>query len=251
MKSHGETLATLSTKNQFGLPAVDRYISRPAAGRFAMHDRGLPQAIVDVNALRPAHFAVIDGIIGMEGLGPALGSPVPMNLVLAGSNSIAVDRVALYAMDINPAGVRYLVLAARAGLGPADLDTIAVAGDAITQRPFAPPPAFPPIIEYPRVFPTAFSPALGHVATARTWYLDAVVRELDVLELFEDSPDVRVVRTLAPLAARAAGNEQVAWDGRDNDGALVPPGRYAIHVRAFNPRTRARHADGIGWVYAL
>ncbi|HEY6360288.1 MAG TPA: DUF362 domain-containing protein [Vicinamibacterales bacterium] len=252
MKMHAETLATLSTKNQFGLPAVDRYpsLSRPP-GRFAMHERGLPQAIVDINMVRPVSYAVVDAIVGMEGFGPALGSAVPMNLVLAGANSVAVDRVALWAMNVDPAGVRHLVLASRAGLGPADLAAITIAGDAIEQRAFAPPPILSPIIEYPHVFPAVFAPALGQSTTARSWYYDTVVREIDVLELHEDSTAVRVVRTLAPLATRAGGIESFSWDGRDSDGMLVSPGRYAIHVRAYNSRVPAPPADGVGWVYAL
>ena len=250
LKTHGETVATLSIKNQFGLPAVDRYISRPSTGRFAMHDRGIPQAVVDMNLLRPPHFAVIDGVVGLEGLGPVFGSPVTMNLVFAGSNAVAVDRVALNTMEIEPVLVRHLVLASRAGLGPADLSNITVVGDPITTRPFA-LPAVAPILEYPRVFPAVFSPAQGDSIGIRTWYLDTVVREIDVLELSDDSPDVRLVRNIAPLAGRWPGNETVSWDGRSDDGLLVPPGRYAVHVRAFNPRARTRHADGVGWVTVI
>ncbi len=247
MKTHGETLATLSTKNQFGLPAVDRYISRLSHGRFAMHDRGLTQAIVDINVLRPTHFAVIDAIVGLEGLGPTFGSPVSVNLVLAGSNSVAVDRVALQAMGINPAGVRHLVLAARAGLGPADLAAVTVAGEPLAQRTFAPPPFVAPILEYPCVFPSTFAPALGHSVSALTWYLDPVVRELDVLELNEASPAVRVVRTLAPLAARRAGHELFTWDGRDNDGALVPPGHMPFTcARSSRAREHAPPTASVG-----
>ncbi len=249
LKTHAESIATLSLKNQFGLPAVDRYVSTPVNGRFAMHDRGLQQAIVDVNRLRPAHFAVIDGIVAMEGLGPAFGTPVSMELVLAGANSVATDRVALYAMGLPQEGVRHLTIAARVGLGPADLSAIEVVGDPISPKALA-LPFFATIIEYPRVFPSIFAPALGQQVTAVTWYYETVVREIHVMELFDDSTEMKVVRTLASRSSRAAGYEAVTWDGRDDGGALVAPGRYAVHVRAFSTRTRARHADGVGWVVA-
>ena len=250
LKTHGETLATLATKNQFGLPAVDRYISNPSSGRFAMHDRGIQQAIVDINRLRPIDFAVIDGIVAMEGFGPAFGTPVAMNLVLAGSNSVAVDRVGVYAMGLPQAGVRHLLNASRAGMGPAGLNSIEVTGEPLVPRTFA-PPALAPIVEYPRVSPGVFAPALGQSISAVAWYHDRVVRQLDVLELFEDSPRVRVVRTLAPWSSRAAGYETMIWNGRDDAGALVAPGRYAIHVKAFHQDRQTRSADGIGWVFAL
>jgi uncharacterized protein (DUF362 family) len=254
MKTHAETLATLATKNQFGLPAVNQYISAsgPAAGRFAMHDRGLSQAVVDINRTRPIHYAVIDGIVGMEGMGPRFGNPVSMNVVLAGANSVAVDRVALQAMQLNPVAVRYLQLASRLGLGPRDLDSVVVAGDPLPQKKFALPPFLAPLIEYPHVYAFRFAPRLGQSIKALVWYLEPVVRELNVLELFEDSPTVRVVRTLSAFENRTEGPEEMVWDGRDDTGTVVPPGRYALHMRARSVSSSiARAADGIGWVVAL
>lgn len=247
LKTHTEALASLSVKNLFGLPAVDRYLSMPPAGRFAMHDRGLNQTIVDLNRLRPSAFAVVDGIWGMEGAGPFLGTPVAMNTVLAGRNAVAVDRVALAAMEIGQARVRHLAYATRFGLGPADTSQITVAGDTLETRPFVQPP-ISPVLEYPRVSPATISPGAGQSASVLLWYADVVVRTLDVLRLSDETPDVQVLRTLVPYAQRAAGFETLTWDGRGDDGALVPPGRYAVHVRAYSMRARVRHADGVGWV---
>src|SRR5207237_8481021 len=108
MKAHVEALATLCVKNTFGIPDIDQYISNVPAGRFAMHDRGLHQAICDVYRLRPSDFCVIDAIWGMEGSGPVSGNPVQMNTVIAGRNAVAVDRTALYMMGISQNAVRYL-----------------------------------------------------------------------------------------------------------------------------------------------
>jgi uncharacterized protein (DUF362 family) len=247
LKTHIEALASLSMKNLFGLPAVDRYLSGPAAGRFAMHDRGLSQTIVDVNRLRPSAYAVIDGIWGMEGAGPLFGTPVAMNTVLAGRNAVAVDRVGVAAMQIRPASVRHLAYAARFGLGPADMSQITLAGDTLETRPFVQPP-ISPVLEYPRVSPAAISPSAGQGADVLLWYADPVVRSLDVLRLSDETPDVQVLRTLVPYAQRAAGFETLTWDGRGDDGSIVPPGRYAVHVRAYSTRAKVRHADAVGWV---
>jgi hypothetical protein len=43
----------------------------------------------------------------------------------------------------------------------------------------------------------------------------------------------RTVRVLDERVA-AAGPVNVAWDGRDEDGALAPPGLYFVRVRAGN-----------------
>jgi len=42
-----------------------------------------------------------------------------------------------------------------------------------------------------------------------------------------------IVRTLQ-LGKEAAGNVQVAWDGRDNKGTLVSPGSYTLQPAAFD-----------------
>ena len=41
-------------------------------------------------------------------------------------------------------------------------------------------------------------------------------------------PDGQIVRTLLAKAPREGGKLTEAWDGRDDDGALVPPGSYTI-----------------------
>lgn len=95
LKTHFHTHATLTMKNLMGLPPVERYRVPPEEWRFAMHHRGISQVIVDLNLVRPVDFAVVDGIIGMEGDGPVEGTPVELGLVLAGRNPLAVDRVCL------------------------------------------------------------------------------------------------------------------------------------------------------------
>ncbi len=247
LKTHIEALAGLSMKNLFGLPAVDRYVSVPSAGRFAMHDRGVNQTIVDLNRLRPAAYSVIDGIWGMEGVGPIFGTPVATNTVLAGRNAVAVDRAGLTTMEIPQPSVRHLAYATRFGLGPGDMSQITLTGDILETHPFVLPP-ISPVLEYPRVSPATISPSSGQSASILLWYADTVVRTLDVLRLSEEIPDFQAVRTLVPYGLRAAGFEVSTWDGRGDDGIIVPPGRYAVHVRAYNPRARVRHADAVGWV---
>jgi len=41
LKTHGDAVASLTMKNLFGLPTVDRYLSYLPIGRFAMHDRSV------------------------------------------------------------------------------------------------------------------------------------------------------------------------------------------------------------------
>ncbi len=247
LKTHGDSVATLSMKNLFGLPAVDRYISFPPIGRFAMHDRSLHQTVVDLCTLRPVHFAVIDGIVGMEGKGPIGGTPVRMDTVIAGLNACAVDRVSLAAMQIPQHGVKHLDYAASRGMGPMEMSEIDVAGDALAPRAFQLPPV-PPIVEYPRVFPSTFVPTANQSVQIFLWYAQTYVRKLEVLRVHENSTAVELIRTLSPYRGQAAGFERAVWDGRADDGSYAAPGRYMVHAKAFHVSLQGRPGDVVGWV---
>ena len=138
LKTHGDAIVTLAMKNLFGLPAEPFYRDPdiyPTA-RFAMHSRSVSQTIVDLNRARPFDFAVVDGIWGMEGFGPMFGQPIKMDVVVAGANPLAVDRTCLEVMRIPQTWVQHMRYAAALGLGPNDMTSIDVVGDALPSHEF-------------------------------------------------------------------------------------------------------------------
>ena len=78
LKTHHWVAATLSLKNCFGcMPG--RVYGWP---KDVFHVHNVPNSILDiVGAVRPS-FAIIDGIVGMEGNGPLLGTPVHSGVVV-------------------------------------------------------------------------------------------------------------------------------------------------------------------------
>ena len=246
LKTHGEALATLATKNIFGLPPVTPYKPPQENGRFAMHYRGLHQATVDINLARPIDFAVVDGIWGMEGYGPFSGPPVQMNTVVAGPNSVAVDRVCLEAMEIEQSLAQHLTYAARLGLGPADLSGVQVRGDSLATRAFS-LPFFPPQVEYPQLDRPVFYPAGGQETTARFTVSRSCAYRVAVVRTSDTSIDVEHIRLLRGWTGTQAGSIAVAWDGRDDQGALVAPGLYTVRVEADGGQP-ARNAFATAWV---
>ena len=84
-----------------------------------LHQRGIPESILDLTATVRPHLAIVDGIIGMEGDGPIMGTLKRMGLVVVGTNPTAVDATICRLMDVDPWQVPYLRLAARR-LGPLD-----------------------------------------------------------------------------------------------------------------------------------
>jgi uncharacterized protein (DUF362 family) len=95
------------------------------------------------NLFQMAHYtrpslAVIDAWEGMERLGPTGGDPVPLHAAFAGTDWIAVDRVATDLMDINFHDIGYLHHCAEGGLGNGDMENIEVVGErvAAVKKPF-------------------------------------------------------------------------------------------------------------------
>jgi uncharacterized protein (DUF362 family) len=94
MKTHDMFPVTLGLKNMKGV------IRDNDKKRF--HVWGLAQAITDLNRLVLPQITVIDGTVGMEGLGPIHGDPVNLGLILSSFDTVAADAVASSVMGIDP-----------------------------------------------------------------------------------------------------------------------------------------------------
>src|SRR6185503_2088777 len=140
-----------------------QYQSRQLA-RQDCHSRGADLTVMDLNLIRPIDFAVIDGIWGMEGQGPILGTPVASNVVLAGVNPVAVDRIGLHVMKIPQTSVAHLAYAGQRGLGPVNLSNIRLHGDSLIQIPFT-RAVNGPMVWKPQADPVSISLSAGEQTT--------------------------------------------------------------------------------------
>jgi hypothetical protein len=91
--------------------------------------------------LRP-HLALIDGTVGMEGLGPAAGQAKKLDTVVASADAFAADAVACQLMGAEAERVPHLRIGAERGFGVIDLLRITVSPDRWRDwiSPFCPPP---------------------------------------------------------------------------------------------------------------
>ena len=104
MKTHHWAGVTLSMKNLFGvMPGI--YYGWP---KNVLHHAGIENSILDINATLKPHFAIVDGIVGMEGDGPIMGTPRNAGVLVMGRNLPAVDATAARVMGINPHKIKYL-----------------------------------------------------------------------------------------------------------------------------------------------
>ena len=169
MKEHATAAGvTLSMKNSFGMTPNSLYGSEGVGEdrlgyRGPIHDAAeggmrllpgeipgnqdeivgvrVPWTIVDENAARPIHLAIVDGITSMRGgegwWNPNIG-PIAPGVIVAGFDPVATDAVSMAVMGFDPRAADYatpfetrlnhVTLAEQAGLGTADLAQIDVVG---------------------------------------------------------------------------------------------------------------------------
>jgi uncharacterized protein (DUF362 family) len=113
LKTHHWTGVTCSMKNLFGLMPGICY----GWPKNVLHREGIHPSILDINRAVCPHLAIVDGIIGMEGDGPIMGSPRAAGVLVMGTNLPAVDATCARLMEIDPKKVIYLA-AASGRFGP-------------------------------------------------------------------------------------------------------------------------------------
>ena len=106
MKTHHWVGATLSMKNLFGTVPSGIY----GWPKNVLHWSGIPECIADLHSIFRRTFAIVDGIVGMEGNGPIQGTPQQAGVLVAGSDMVAVDSTCCRIMKIDPTKIDYLRL---------------------------------------------------------------------------------------------------------------------------------------------
>jgi len=105
MKTHHWAGATLSMKNYFGLVPGNVY----GWPKNQLHFYGIPESIIALHRIfGPKSFALVDGVVGMEGNGPIQGSPKPAGVLVMGSDMVAVDATCCRIMGLVPESISYL-----------------------------------------------------------------------------------------------------------------------------------------------
>jgi uncharacterized protein (DUF362 family)/Pyruvate/2-oxoacid:ferredoxin oxidoreductase delta subunit len=125
LKTHGLTLYSGAVKNQLGLV--------PGNGKKNIHllapkPERMAEALLDIHSLVRPRLAVMDGIVAMEGNGPAAGQPRAVGLVIASADALSLDAVAAEIIGYDRGEVDTTRLGHERGLGIGRIEEIDVSG---------------------------------------------------------------------------------------------------------------------------
>lgn len=128
MKTHHWAGVTLSLKNMFGVVPGSCY----GWPKNILHWAGINRSLLDINSTVRPDFAIVDGIVGMEGNGPTQGTPKPCGVIVMGDDPVAVDCTCARIMGLLPERIEYLTQAALL-LGHLKEEKIQQIGETIAQ----------------------------------------------------------------------------------------------------------------------
>ena len=134
LKTHHWAGVTLSLKNMFGTVPGGCY----GWPKNVLHWVGIDRAILDINAAVRPDFAIVDGIVGMEGNGPIQGGLKPVGLLVMGDDPVAVDSTCARVMGLLPEKIKHIEQAATL-LGHIDRAKIQQLGESVAsaRTPFS------------------------------------------------------------------------------------------------------------------
>ena len=128
LKTHSMSVMTVGIKNQYGLVAHrDRSID---------HNFRLHKKLADVYSVIQPDFTLVDGtVVTIYGHYPPVAihkmSLVPLNIIVGGRDTVAVDTVCARILGYKVAEVKHLAEARDMGLGCADMRSIEVEGESL------------------------------------------------------------------------------------------------------------------------
>ncbi|MBE0450935.1 MAG: DUF362 domain-containing protein [Clostridia bacterium] len=127
MKTHSMGIYTGAIKNLFGaIPGL----------RKALYHKNAPnptefgEVLADIHcAIENMPLHIMDGVISMQGEGPTAGTPYHAGKILVSEDPLALDRIAIEMMGIDPDRVSILSASIRRKIGEWNIDKIEVVGD--------------------------------------------------------------------------------------------------------------------------
>ena len=169
VKTHELCTLTCSIKNIFGTVLLGNkakvHTLFPNVDKFSA-------ALVDIYSTVKPHLTLIDGYYAMEGHGPAAGNVVKWNLILAGYDGLALDRLVSELIGLDPKLIPYFEPGIKKGIGSLDLDKFTLVGESPQNvaRKFKAPRKFP--IQLLKLVPSSIHNYAAKILYRARWKAD-------------------------------------------------------------------------------
>jgi len=158
MKTHMHTRVSLSIKNMKGLLWRREKAKLHQLRSNQRTDPGyktLDLAISEMATVLKPDLAIIDGMVGMEGMGPAYGRSKEMGIIIVSDHALSADAIAARLMGFNPEIIPHLKLCSERGMGEIQPQKIWIKPKDYLkwETPFEPPPStlsisYPDVVLY-------------------------------------------------------------------------------------------------------
>ncbi|MGP8191002.1 MAG: DUF362 domain-containing protein [Methanobacterium sp.] len=119
LKTHSLTIFTCAIKNMYGSIPGQR---KTEYHKLAPKTTDFAELVVDIFALTKPQLNIVDGIVAMQGMGPAAGNPYDLGLILASTDGLALDSYICHMLNKNPLKVPTNRIAYEQGLGEVNID---------------------------------------------------------------------------------------------------------------------------------
>jgi len=126
LKTHSLTVLTGGVKNMYGV--IPGGLRTRFHGDYAAKE-DFAHVLTDIFSAARPQLTIMDGVVAMEGEGPAAGKLRRLGVVLASRDAVALDVVAAGIIGLDPLGVLTTRYASERGLGVGRLQDIGVAGE--------------------------------------------------------------------------------------------------------------------------
>ena len=126
LKTHSLTVLTGGVKNMYG--TIPSGLRTRFHGEY-VRPEDFGQVLVDIFSAAKPHLTIMDGVVAMEGEGPASGSLREVGVILASQDAIALDAVATKIIGLDPLEIYTTKYATERGLGIGNLQDIEVVGE--------------------------------------------------------------------------------------------------------------------------
>ena len=171
VKTHSLTVLTGAVKNLYG--AVPGYQKTHLHKIYAKPAEFGHMLVGVLKTVRPA-LTIADGIVAMDGAGPAAGRPYPLGILAAAPDPAALDILLCRILGIDPLRVPYLRELIEADSATGAFDRVDVLGDQITDvqaRDFRAPDNLPA-----RLIPRSLVKLLGPLIWVRPSLSDSCIK---------------------------------------------------------------------------